>query len=187
MLSSCARCRVDHCDPHRGAKLELANVGSWIQVAKCRSVLCWEEVSGTATYTTNLHGRLLGAPMRVLCTGIAIRIRPIYQARHQVRQSIPFHSCCYLSARPSDRSLASLLLLRCHRNQVSTTILPPARFSSIQRCASTMSSSLNTFPIWIFILPASICARRSLSGVSWNSSGPPLYVVLRWLLVIGRG
>jgi hypothetical protein len=58
-------------------------------------------------------------------------------------------------------------------NQVKTTILPPARFSSMQRCASTMSSSLKTRPTWTRSVPAVTCSANSSSGVSMKSSGPP--------------
>ncbi len=38
----------------------------------------------------------------------------------------------------------------------STTILPPALLSSIQRCASTISSSRKVWPSWTFNIPAPI-------------------------------
>jgi len=62
---------------------------------------------------------------------------------------------------------------RCTPDQVNTTILPPALLSSMQRCASTMSSSLNTLPICTRNVPATTCSTSSSSGVSMKSSGPP--------------
>src|SRR6516165_6163607 len=62
-------------------------------------------------------------------------------------------------------------------NHVKTTILPPALFSSMQRCASTMSTSLNTLPTWTRNVPAATCPTNSSSGVSMKSSGPPSSVV----------
>src|SRR5215813_1231093 len=58
-------------------------------------------------------------------------------------------------------------------NHVSTTILPPALFSSMQRCASTISSSLKTLPTRTCNLSAATCSTSSSSGVKIKSSGPP--------------
>src|SRR6516225_5080592 len=58
-------------------------------------------------------------------------------------------------------------------NHVRTTILPPALFSSMQRCASTISSSLNTLPTWTRNVPAATCSTNSSSGVSMKSSCQP--------------
>lgn len=58
-------------------------------------------------------------------------------------------------------------------HQVNTTILPPARFSSMHRCASTISSRLKTFPIAGLSMPASISSTSSCNGVRMKSSDPP--------------
>jgi|SRR6516162_6395669 len=58
-------------------------------------------------------------------------------------------------------------------NQVRTTILPPALFSSMERCASTMSLRLKTLPTWTRNVPAATCSANSSSGVSMKSLGPP--------------
>ena len=58
--------------------------------------------------------------------------------------------------------------------QVSTTILPPASSLSINRCAATISSSLNVLAILTFRVPASTWPSRVLRGVCRKSSDVPL-------------
>src|SRR5215831_10990435 len=50
-------------------------------------------------------------------------------------------------------------------HHVSTTILPPALFSSMQRCASSISSSLKTLPTRTCNLSAATCSTSSSNGV----------------------
>jgi hypothetical protein len=62
---------------------------------------------------------------------------------------------------------------RSQDGQVNTTIFPPALFSSMQRCASTISSSRKVLPICTDNLPSAICLTSSWSGISMKSSAPP--------------
>jgi hypothetical protein len=57
--------------------------------------------------------------------------------------------------------------------QVSTTILPPALFSSMHRCASTISSKRKTLPTCTRRVPDAICAAKSSMGVRMKSSDSP--------------
>lgn len=57
--------------------------------------------------------------------------------------------------------------------QARTTILPPAPFSSMQRCASAIWSRRNTRPTCTFSVPPATRSASSSSGVRMKSSGPP--------------
>lgn len=56
---------------------------------------------------------------------------------------------------------------------MSRTIFPPALFSSIVRCASTISSNGNVFPTLTFNVPFLICCTISSKGVFAKSFSSP--------------
>ena len=62
-------------------------------------------------------------------------------------------------------------------HHIVTTILPPAEFSSMAVCASTILSNGNTLPTCTFNSPLAICSINSFNGVLRNSGVPPWYVV----------